>query len=90
MSARLIERSRRNFRVTKIGRAFYERCVAILAAEDARRIDVEIRSSRTRETQSSIVMRRLGKASSALVASPNFPQWAGPIPQFLNSSRLLC
>lgn len=137
LSARLIERSTRNFRVTEIGRDFYERCVAILqAAEDARNavisaqarpqglvrlgcpmpfvdlvvtrtvqnflkrypdvsvqvvgtehnsdlvgegIDVEIRSNRTRETQSSIVMRRLGKASSVLVASPDFLQRAGPI-----------
>jgi DNA-binding transcriptional LysR family regulator len=37
LSARLIERSTRNFHVTEIGRALYEPCVAILqAAEDAR------------------------------------------------------
>ncbi|WP_405049617.1 LysR substrate-binding domain-containing protein [Rhizobium sp. BE258] len=42
-------------------------------------IDVGIRSSRTHETQSSIVMRRLGKTSSVLVASPDFLQRAGPI-----------
>ncbi len=34
-------------------------------------IDLEIRSSRTRETQSSIVMRRLRKTSSVLVANPD-------------------
>lgn len=137
LSTRLIERSTRNFRVTEIGRDFYERCVAILqAAEDARNavisaqerprglirlgcpmpfvdlvvtrtiqnflsrypevsvqvvgvehnsdlvgegIDLEIRSSRERETQSSVVMRRLAKASSVLVASTAFIEEAGAI-----------
>ncbi|GAA4488891.1 LysR family transcriptional regulator [Gluconacetobacter asukensis] len=41
LGARLIERSSRRFRVTELGRAFYERCRAMLdEAEAAEAIDV--------------------------------------------------